>query len=70
MSTPIMPIKTQVLGEVIDLGMTELNAMVKNMGHVTINFPALAMYDAYAIQNATVIETKVREGALVNQVRG
>ena len=37
-SIPIPQIKTQVLGESLDLGMKELNAIVKNMVHVTINF--------------------------------
>ena len=37
-SIPIPPIKTQVLGEATDLGTIELNTMLKNLGHVTINF--------------------------------
>ena len=65
-STPIPPINTHVLDEVIDLGMTELTSMVENLGHITINFSALSMYEAYDIENVTVAEMKVREGVLVN----
>ena len=64
--TPIPPINTHVLDEAIDLGMTELTSMVENLGHVTINFSALSMYEVYAIQNVAFIEMKVREGVLVN----
>ena len=39
--TPIPPIKTQVLGEPIDLEIADLYTIVKNMGHVTINFSAI-----------------------------
>ena len=69
MSMPITPIKTQVLGEAIDLGTTELNAMVKKLDHVTIDFSALPMYEVYSIQNVAVTEMKVKEGALVKTVR-
>ena len=68
-SIPIPPIKTQVLGEAIELGKTELNAMAKILGHVTIDLSAVLMYKDYAIQVSAVVEIKVREGALINKVR-
>ena len=48
-SIPIPPIKNQVLGEALNLGTIELNAMEKIMGHVTMDFSALSMYELYAI---------------------
>ena len=53
-SIPIPPIKNQVLGEALNLGIKQMNAMVKNMGHVTINFSTLPMYEVYSIQNIAV----------------
>ena len=68
-SIPIPPIKTQVVGEAHNLGTTKLNAMAKSLGHVTIDFSTLPMYEVYAIRNVAVIEMKVREGKLVKKVR-
>ena len=37
-SISIPPIKTQLVGESLDLGTTKLNTIAKNLGHVTIDF--------------------------------
>ena len=37
-SIPIPPIKTQMVGEALDLGKIELNTIAKNLGHMTIDF--------------------------------
>ena len=69
MSIPIPPIKTQLVGEALDLGITELNATAKSVGHVTIEFSTLLFYKVYSLHNVTVAKMKVREGALIKQVR-
>ena len=67
--TTIPPIKTQVLGEALGLETTEVNSMVKNMGHVTIIFSTIPMYEVYSTQNVTVVEMKVTKCALVKHIR-
>ena len=49
--------------------MIELNTMAKKLGHATIYFYQMLMCEVYTIQNVTVVEMKVQEGALVKQVR-
>ena len=57
------------MGESLDLIMTKLNTMAKNLGHVTINFSQMLLFEVYKIQNVAAMENmKVREGALINQV--
>ena len=41
--------------------------MAKNLGHVTIDFLQILLYEVYAMQNFVVMEMKVREGALIKQ---
>ena len=43
--------------------------MVKYLGHVTIYFSTLSMYEVHAIQNVAVVEVKIIEGTLINQAR-
>ena len=57
-----------MVGEEINLGIVELNTMAKNLGHVTIDFLHMFLYEFYVIQNVVVMEMKVREGALIKQV--
>ena len=66
MSIPIPPINYQLMGESLKLGTTYLNAITKSVGHVTIDFPALPLYEVFSLQNSIVTEMKVREGVLVN----
>ena len=40
--------KTQVVSEGIEMGTPELNVMVKDIGHVTINFSTVLMYQVNA----------------------
>ena len=54
--------------EALDLRMNKLNTMAKNLGHVTIDFSQMSMYEVYVIQNVTVVEMKVREGIFIKQV--
>ena len=58
-----------VLGQGIDLGTQEFNTMAKDLGHVTMYFFTLSMYEVHVIQNVVVVEMKTRESALVNQVK-
>ena len=67
-STPTPPIKIQVLGQAIDLGTLELNTMVKDLRHITMDFVVLPMYEVHAIQNAVVAKMKNRDYALVKQI--
>ena len=48
-SIPIQPIKTQLLGEELNLGTTKLNNMAKNLVHATKYFSQMSMYEFYAI---------------------
>ena len=43
--------------------------MAKILGHVTIDFSTILIYEVYSIENAAIVEMKVREGTLVKQVR-
>ena len=65
-SMPTPPIRIQVLGQEIDLGTPELNTMIKDLGHITMDFYALSMYEVHAIQHVAVEEMKNRECSLVN----
>ena len=59
-----------MVGEALNLGMTKLNTMANNLVHVTIiNFSQMSLYEVYAIHNDVVTEMKVREDALIKQVR-
>ena len=69
MSILIPPINTQLVGEELDLGTTELNFTAKPCVHVTIYFYALSLYKVYALQNVAVEKMKVMEGTLVKKVR-
>ena len=51
------------------MGTVELNTMAKNLGHVTIYFSQMPMYEVYAIHNFLVAEVQVIEGALIKQFR-
>ena len=42
------------MGQEIELGMPEMNTMVKYLGHVTMDFYALTMYEVHTIQNDIV----------------
>ena len=64
---PILPIRTQVVGEVLDPGTPKLNAIAKKLGHVTIDFLQMSLYEVYAIQNVADAEIKLREGALIKE---
>ena len=41
--------------------------MAKSIGHVTIPFSHMRLYEVYAMQNVIVTEMKVREGSLIKQ---
>ena len=69
MFIPIPPIKSQLRGEELNLVTLEVVSTTRSIGHVTINFSALAFYEVYTLQNVIVAEMKVREGALVKKVR-
>ena len=43
--------------------------MAKNLGHVTIYFLQMSLYEVYAMQNDVVAEMKVREGALIKPTK-
>ena len=43
------PIRILVMAQAIDLWTLEMNAMVKYLGHVTMDFYALTMYEVHAI---------------------
>ena len=45
----ILSIRTQIVGEALDMGMGELNVIAKNLGHVTIDFSHLSLYEVYSI---------------------
>ena len=47
--TPTPPIKIQLLGQEIDLGTPELNTVVKDLGHITMDFSVLPMYEVHSI---------------------
>ena len=68
-SKPNPPIMIQVLGQEIDLGTLEMNTMVKDLGHVAMDFSALSMYEVHSIQNVTVIGMRNIEHAFINQVK-
>ena len=46
---PNPSIKIQVLSQAIDLVTPELNTMVKELGHITMDFFALPMFEVHAI---------------------
>ena len=46
---PIPPIKTQMVGEALDLGIIELNTMDKKSINVTMSFSQMLLYEFYAI---------------------
>ena len=49
-STQTPPIKIQVLGQEIDLGTPELNTMVKDLSHTTMDFSSFPMYEVHAFR--------------------
>ena len=51
-SSTTPPIRIQVVGQAIELGKTKLNTIVKELGHVTMDFFALPMYEVHVIQKA------------------
>ena len=55
----IPPIKTQVVGEKLDLGTQRLNTIAKNLGHVIIDFSHMPLYEVYAMQNYVDAKMKV-----------
>ena len=42
------------MGQAIVLGMLDMNTLVKDLGHVTMDLSALAMYEVHDIHNVTV----------------
>ena len=58
-----------VMGQEIELGMPEMNTMVKYLGHVTMDFSALTMYEVHGIQNVVITEMNNKENSFLNQVK-
>ena len=48
--------------------MPEYNAMIKDIGHVSLDFSAVLMYLLYSIQQTIVGEMKKRECVVFNQL--
>ena len=65
----VPPIKTQVLGEALDLGTPKFNEMAKSIGQITTYFLHMQKHEVYAMQNVAVMEMKVREGTLIKHVK-
>ena len=59
----------QVVGQALDLGTLELNTMVKDLVHITMDISAVSMYDLHVIQYVVVEKMKTRECVLLNQVK-
>ena len=53
----------------IDLGTTEYNAMIKDIGHVTFGFFVVPMCLLYTIQQTAVQEMKERENGLLGRLK-
>ena len=64
-SIPSPSMRTQLVGESLDLGMIKLNTMTKNLGHVTIYFSQMSLYKVYVVHNVTVMKMKFREGTMI-----
>ena len=68
MSILTPPIKTQLVGEALDLGMKILNAMSTKLGQATIGCSQMPLSKFYAMKNVVVMEMKVREVTLNKKV--
>ena len=53
----------------LDLGTPEHNTMIKDIGHVSVNFSVIPMFLLHNIQQAVVYEIKEREHYLVWQLK-
>ena len=69
MPMSISLMRVQVSGEVLDLGTPKFNDVAKSIGQITIDFSLMQMAEVYVMQNSTVAEMKVREGALIKQTK-
>ena len=66
---PVPPIIMQVSREELDLGTPKFNDVAKSIGHITIEFSHMRISKVYAMKNLAVVEMKIREGALIKQVK-
>ena len=48
--------------------MSEFNAVIKDIGHVTFDFSAVPMYQLHTIQHVVVEEMKTREHKIFEQL--
>ena len=53
----------------LDLGTPEHNAMIKDIGHVCIDFSAIPMYLPHIIQHVALDELKERQHAVFEQLK-
>ena len=59
--------KIQLIAKPIDLGMSELNLFIKDLGHANFDLSAVLMYQLYMIHHVVVEEMKTIERVILGQ---